>query len=175
VKKIRIVECRDHSHSAEFAALDEFACVGNRRIKRMTMANNQMHSSFVRCGNHGLALGKGNGHRLLGQHMLAGSSCNRGVRSVVLVWRRHVHDFYALVGAKRFDGIVGSRIELSGNKARASGLGSAAATSAIRGSRVSVGNITVNPRPRPATPSFNFRVRPTCMDTLECPNLRYLR
>ena len=120
-----------------------------------------MHASFVRRGNHGLHSARDMRHRLLDQHMLAGFGCTACVRGVKLVRRRHVHDLYARLGAKCFDSVVGLAQNSAANKARASGLGSAAATSAIRGSRVNVGSITVNARPSPATPRLgDFRVAP---------------
>ena len=133
--------------------------------RRRTGASNEWLWPTTRCTparsrrrDHRGAFVKRQRHRLFDQQMLAVPRGEHRVLGVKLMRRRHIDDLDRRVGAQLLDGLRSSCAAKSAAKrCRASARGSAAATSATRGSPVKVGSITLKARPRPATPSRSLR------------------
>ena len=120
------------------------------------MADDQMNAGRARRSDHGCAVVKRQRDRLLDQHMLAVARGEPRVFGVILMRRCNI-DGLDMRDRRRVrrPSRRPCRRSRSAKRWRASGRGSAAATSATRGSRCNVGSIMEKARPRPATPSRN--------------------
>ena len=114
VDEIRVVQRRDHAHAAELAAVDQFAAMQDRRVERMTVADDEMHVGRARRRDHLGGFGDRERDRLLDQNVLAGFRGQFHMRGVHLVRRRHIDHFDIRIGAQSFHVLVGPGAEILG-------------------------------------------------------------
>ena len=144
IEIVGVVERVDHAHRAELAARDQRARARDRRVERMAVADDEMHAA--RCAPPRSS--RRNRRASAPSAFRPAHACRARAASIacaawILVRRRDVDDLDRRIGAQLLDGLVGLAAENPRQSARrASARGSAAATSATRGSPANVGSIT---------------------------------
>ena len=136
----------------------------DRRIEAVAVPDDELHARLARRRDHRAAFVERDRDRLLDQHMLAVRGRGGDMPGMNLVRRGDIDRLDVRIGAQLLDRVVGrARRSPAANCARASGRGSVAATSAMRGSAAKVGSIRVKARPSPATPSADAAARPCAL------------
>ena len=153
IEKVGEIERGDHPHPAEAAFHDEPARFLDRPVEAVTVADDEPDVRGRAGRNHPVAFGERDRHRLLHQHVLARCRGDFRVCGVDRMRGGDVDHFRRRIAGERLDCGVGARAEVRGEALPCLGarIGRGDELDARVGARTS-GSMSVNARPRPATP-----------------------
>ena len=112
VQEIRVVETEDRGEAPHLAAGHHLADAPDVGIEAVRVADDQMGVGPVRGRDDAVAIGKGEGHRLFDEDVLAAGQRRRRLVGVILVRRGDIDRLDAVVVAQRVEGLVGRGPEI---------------------------------------------------------------